>query len=657
MASFEESEKILFGDPDMRRYAKIIHDHYFDSSFSKRTPYEFSDTESISCSTHTIIKIKNEDRSYTEQSLLKYIAILFDLAQGFISTATHSGLYAAARAKLFEEVDRIRENETKGTNTDALKAVAARRSLSPVLNPTRLISLVRDFQLLESDEQVIQFLCQHNTCQGLKVQYSLASGQSNCGKILRRQLSSLIAYEEKEWLKQLDFAAIDVANDKEYVSQIAALNANVAAILPRSPMREFAIADFSSTSKKWTGLISNDPETVSSHLKYSNELIAQWVFQYLEAFRNQELTVSQNREASKSIGMIRPNDLLVVEGGVGGGHTVHYMLRELCNNHELNFKYLGFEIVPQHAHSTNELLLNRGAKPAVWDTLVTSVSDRFSPLLIEDERLIRNLSMEDGVQSLLELKAYDGSAINSHLSSSSIVRRLDAFVSSYAFHHVPNGRAIKNYFTGEVLGAEYSTLFRDPNRKRIVEKIKVALESIVRKASWLGGAFTLSTPNDSIGPDEAFISMVEPVTLVRNSREIIGAFEKIEKTNWRISPELLDWFLNNPQKQLLSNVFQLLRPGGVVAIADPDGLSSFNGLKVKDDPELTIANFNSREELEQMLKDCGFVIKEGQTVRKVDGVFGVYSGPTRFGQVNFTNENELPDDENLGYIVVAQKPF
>ena len=100
----------------------------------------------------------------------------------------------------------------------------------------------------------------------------------------------------------------------------------------------------------------------------------------------------------------------------------------------------------------------------------------------------------------------------------------------------------------------------------------------------------------------------------------------------------------------------MLRPNGLIAIADPDGYSKFNQKHILDNPEMSVANFLNAMSIDKLLTDLGFEVLTNKI--QID-----YEGTLTEVKVNCSDKNSKPItdnnvqiDLNLGYITIAKRP-
>lgn len=366
--------------------------------------------------------------------------------------------------------------------------------------------------------------------------------------------------------------------------------------------------------------------------------------------------------ANQAIGAILADKLLpkepgrdsvvtLVEGGVGGGHTTYFVLSEMERRSiRAKVKYMGMELVPALSEEMNAKLWNlqsgKEERQELFRRLRTA--GRLQALR-GDGRMVVTGRMEETVVDLWEeLRTPDGGKGD-----------IDAFYASFAFHHVPNGQAIVQFFANDAQGFP-ETLDRceENERKSIIGKLAQGCKAL-HEAYWQSDPdFSaiealrrelLSGISEDCPQAAVFLSLFDPGSVTASSLS-----DFLDAINQRSSypRNLLQRMLRNPQREVLLTVQSLLRHGGVLVISDPDGTSDFNADNAYDDKELTIANFLSCDELCSQLDELGF---EGIEVRKLlkrrDGGFDA-EPQLRHGP---WEPSYLSEDNDHGYIVVARR--
>jgi hypothetical protein len=393
------------------------------------------------------------------------------------------------------------------------------------------------------------------------------------------------------------------------------------------PTRFDAFAKKSFIKLVWDSIIHKPQleQRYENHLHYSNAFIAREVSSKL---RN---SMNERNSEFKYKGYIR-----ILEGGVGGANTTQTVLRELKNMWEreefkqdkkyrdLRVQYLGYEINSKFVARGMDFLLG-----VAEDDPRSNFFDKF-PLLRWDgqKEFIIAKNMFDGVKELVEPERY-----NERYNES-----VHAFICSYAFHHIPNGSALKNhlFFSDTGFGQPRSQLFRDilesilnPNPQSSSENFPKSTQEYLQAR-----AFAEYIRNPEIRNSKDFFDTIQQGIERRPSSEDISDY--------------LGSCLVNPKLEMLRNIRKLLIPGGILAIADPDGLSSFNAEQIIIDPEMTVAHFLNIQEIEELLEEAHFQNIKSYTVGKTkEHLFEIVDPADRSDFI----------DPNLGYIVFAQRPM
>ena len=112
------------------------------------------------------------------------------------------------------------------------------------------------------------------------------------------------------------------------------------------------------------------------------------------------------------------------------------------------------------------------------------------------------------------------------------------------------------------------------------------------------------------------------------------------------------------QLRMLLGIRELLKPGGMLVVADPDGTSTFNRANAaKNDKlalELYAAQFRTADRLSELLRSTGmgFIVAPPSTVVQ----FRQGSYDVRGGADDFIRKKPDLNDHNLGYVLFARKP-
>jgi methylase of polypeptide subunit release factors len=401
--------------------------------------------------------------------------------------------------------------------------------------------------------------------------------------------------------------------------------------LTAEQMAEAAVADFSHA--RWQTFINNSPQLGIPHLKLANEKIAQLVAEALAPKGPPD------------------RDVRILEGGSGGGHTTYFVLKALEERH-CKVQYRGLELVPALAEGLNAMLIETISLQDVRTDLFAKMRTRNQLKAFDHDgngQMVVTGNMEDSICDLWD----------DFSDKSTGETGIDAFVASFAFHHVPNGQAITKYIANDAQGFK-ETLDREPLKAQIAEALALGCSNLYiastdAEARGVGEDVSdwYSIQRKQIieaAPKEfpqvaVFLSLLEPSAL---SQSQVDHFCKSIREHKTYPADDLRRMLRNPQREVLLTVQSLLRDRGVLVIADPDGTSDFNAENAWRDKELTIANFLTSNELKSDLSDMGF-----------DGIRVLRLEKTADGKcVVRENEHEpfsVTGARDLGYIVFARR--
>lgn len=430
----------------------------------------------------------------------------------------------------------------------------------------------------------------------------ISEGNSPLSKNLKKLIKNKKIFDDQKWIEGSVKQELKLIREWKNEKISLLLRSNMlrkayylAGIsMTSEEMADAAIADFS--DYRWLkyfnfcGPLSNDDNS-RKHLNTANNALAQYIFERLPP-------------------AIQGRDTAIIEGGVGGGNTTFYVLRMLKNRDISRcIKYLGIELVPSLACSLNYLMENpskfNGDLANELEALTNESHNKTFPRivpLLPDYPFIKNGKMEAIVEEIAEsLKNTEG---------------IDAFFTSFAFHHVPNGNAIKSFIAGDSPNLNPSLANHKNSReiaKAFAEATKKYFENFVtirdNGATVKGISESCASLLQSYKDKENYVQVRVFLSLLNvgalNPEDINLFCTTIEGQLW-YPREALDRMLHNPQLELLLTVQSMLRDGGVIAIADPDGMSDFNAEFAASDPELTIANFMSSVTLAKMLEEIGF---------------------------------------------------
>lgn len=385
------------------------------------------------------------------------------------------------------------------------------------------------------------------------------------------------------------------------------------------PSRFEAFARNSFERQAWDSIIHKsqvDNGYYENHLHYTNAWIADTITYHLK------ILLKRQRYRQNLKGYLR-----ILEGGVGGANTTQMLLRNLKHLWEkeeydktiqaLKVQYLGYDINPTFVARTQDFFqgtTTSDSRSRFFKSLHLEPWDRQDALVIAQD-------MVKGIQELEQCESYHKSV---HI-----------FICSYAFHHVPNGTDFKHY------------LFAQPNRVQdrvdsFIEEVKKILEA-----------------DFNYDPQLQFLESRVFTEYVRNpSQQDINALCKnlrgllTKPATEELTFQFVDEFLIDPKLETLRKIRNLLVPGGILVIADPDGLSNFNAEKIIVDPEMVVAHFLAVNKMTELLKQSRFENIKTCVVGRTKDTREDY----RFNTVDKPGDPDFQDD-NLGYIIFAQRPF
>lgn len=503
----------------------------------------------------------------------------------------------------------------------------------------RLSRLCEKLEILDVSK-LPSFMAASNTLEGWKHQLELATGASPSSKQLRRLLTNKLFLAEKEWLPEdhRSFPKLISPTSPEYIIKLQDLYHVSGCRLSPEDMLHAAQADFS--SEQWMQRIGKEPSEVSTHLRYSNEWMAKKIAP--------ELLKNFGLNAAPSSRIIR-----IIEAGVGGGHTIYWLLKSivaLCNKRGIqipHIEYRGFEIVGDSARSMDLTMRGENSSGERCD-FFRQLKDLgcFWPFTGSDF-FVENCTAEKGIADLVH---------SSNLIRHEYQGTVDLFITSYAFHHVSNGQALREYLIGSRDAPRQYTLASESNSTKAVFK-----ESLIEGCAQLCRGFNRqkvleSHPRPS--PARVYLSLLEVDYFSEDHATMLQThLRRLGQPNWSISSDSpVVKYIRDLQLNLLQRVYSLLKPGGMIAIADPDGTSFWNAKTIARDPEIMIANFLSLNALREKLGQptVGFVFNDPQCAVTVHqpakGEFDIIEGdpPRRI----CTDDT----DPNLGYILIGRKP-
>lgn len=380
----------------------------------------------------------------------------------------------------------------------------------------------------------------------------------------------------------------------------------------------------------------------ATHLHHANEMFRIWFARLFEArFREEEV----------HLGKIHTVRLL--EGGVGGCNTTHQVLLGIENGFRaaggdpcnLRFIYRGYELNPQFSDAANRIL--RGE--AVHTVQELGVLDSDPRVKFFAERRNR-FSTFGGASEFVYWSEMDA-GIGELFEDEDSHGKFDVFFCSYALHHVPNGVRLREYlFTGQrSVGTPLSRFATAGTsvRERFKSEVLAQLDNPGVTDMTLPLARVFWEHLGRFGrPESRFL------------RSALQAFRPGDVRPWECPAELQN-LIEDRQSVVLLHVRELLSPGGLIGIADPDGYSTFNLQNVPKNVEMAVAHFRTRNEMAEILFDLlKFIEIQRWTQIRARGTNGKVEhglGDTARAFTELRPNDEL-DDGNLGYILLGMKP-
>jgi len=429
---------------------------------------------------------------------------------------------------------------------------------------------------------------------------------------------------------------------------------------------EINFAAYHFTEKFWIETIwkaQSDKTESDNHLHQANNEICKLISDYY-------------REKWKA-NRAGPVVMRVLEGGVGGANTTRRLLQALQYasedaRQELDTVYYrGFELFPNAAVAANKILcgVESMESPGTEEFKIQLGRNdprleffrsihgkhRFMPML-HDGLFVDAVSMHEGIHELSKPRF------------ASFMGNVDLFVSSYTFHHVPNSRFLK------------MKIFQELHNQQVLigpggfkEDVVNGLDAMLKK----GFPHNCYMPNRGMTPEaQALLTRLNLndhrlQALKKFVEDHAHVFKREGKLVWNNSNNdglaLHEWrrWISDEQEMTLANLYSLLKPGGLLVLADPDGLSQFNRRKVEETPEMAIAFFRHLESgtqedpstMTSMLERHGFDILGGwyhqlRYSEADSSKMRIASSPTLEKPEH--DRNLL--DQRLGYVVVARKP-
>ena len=404
----------------------------------------------------------------------------------------------------------------------------------------------------------------------------------------------------------------------------------VAILIPPSQFAAYSRISFE--SQPWENLIHTsqvDKTYHENHLHYSNAWMAEKISVHLRSL------MKNDRYRDSLRGGLR-----ILEGGVGGANTTQMVLRGLKElwekeqyertertGHRLKVQYLGYEINPAFVARLRDFFqgkVDTDSRSSFLSHFPLEPWDRQDELVIAQD-------MVEGIQRLEQDESYHKSV---HI-----------FVCSYAFHHVPNGKDFKDYLffqENQIRRQNIANIFAQKVENLLFGNDEYTRLDEIYQLGNQAKSFTEYVRNPS-HQDENDIKY-----LCRNLSELLNRDASEDVKN-----RFINEFLIDPKLETLRKIRNLLVPGGILMIADPDGMSNFNAEKILQDPEMVVAHFLKIDEITELLSQARF-----ENIRKyIVGKTRDEREKYRFDIVEKPGNLVDFEDDNLGYIIFAQRPF
>ncbi len=423
-----------------------------------------------------------------------------------------------------------------------------------------------------------------------------------------------------------------------------------------APERHDEFTEDSFSEPEWQGLIK-EPQTLGrprNHLHFANELIASKIV---------EDVLYRRTNGEFADGTIR-----LLETGTGGCNTTFAVLQGLLgltwqDANSPVLEYLGIDINRIFSDYGNQLFLGnshwnpRGGR----DERIKLCNPRIRPW--SNHRFIETGNAPRKIAELVKIAISDGTEPGGFV---------DYFFTSYMIHHVPNGDALLRALLGppnpvhiaisdirrnaEYFGAQLNHYLRAKETVDSVSKVTQAAEGLERQFAD-AAAHTLAQYlrfGGGVKNERDYNFLTKEIPLLMAS-----AARTNKPPNGIYNADWVQHYFFDPQTAMLRCIHHLLRPNGMLLIADLDGRSLFNrttlakGSKSKDAKlaiEMVVAHFRSLDRMCDILTSVGFQIARRGTVISTHGK----------NAYDFSPDHELiqdPDvlDNNLGYFIAARK--
>lgn len=343
----------------------------------------------------------------------------------------------------------------------------------------------------------------------------------------------------------------------------------------------------------------DDGRRLTSHLDEANRRIAHEVGIWYESQRS--------RIASKG------NQINIVDVGFGGLRTARWVLDELIKHRVpgAKIRYIGVDINPD---------LVQEAEQAVQG--ITEFADMLGP---------------DGTAPQLEchsIQEWFEKPLANELAG-----EIDIVLASYSLHHTSSRDFVRRGFLDGTLPMFLMRFLGDTE-----DDPKPTTDTLLYEAMLKGLIFSESPEPDRTKPAQQLCQIVRRYREARHSwsRRFVP-----DETYAALVEEFMAC-LPDARTSLIADLAGLLRPGGVLAIADPNGFSrTFNRQHVIHDWPLVASNFEEWTKVVQRLSALNFDLPEvWRQIRRTD--LSVVSLPVEPEMVEaVTSGSDLGEDDYI----------
>ncbi|MFZ1220259.1 MAG: metallophosphoesterase [Chthoniobacterales bacterium] len=379
---------------------------------------------------------------------------------------------------------------------------------------------------------------------------------------------------------------------------------------------------------QWLPLLEEEPS--------QNDSRPDWLTNHLESanYRIAEIVNDYHEDRKGRVEGANNLPLRIVDLGAGTGRTIRRIVNGL-SDHNVTIAYRGLEISGQLSDKADTRLRSTYRR-----------RNRLTPLDKDTERLVVT------------------GEICAHLCSEASAKwfcNIDVVVAAYCLHHIPN-----NYRIWKMVAD--GSLFCILN-ERYFNQDSTSDESSLLDGVEKGAVF----PDVPKARKTHFFNYLDEVHQFWRTR-LNKPLDEIERRTAAMHAARLEDYLPNRQRELYGRIYEALKPGGRLIVADPNGFSStFNRVNIFADWRMAIAHFAEWTIVTRWLHEIGFMnirvvrqmrLKTLQVVEvdvPNDWLESIVEGRKIDLKEIFTG-NRLPfeglevEDQHLGYIVSANKP-